>query len=48
MKKRKYVKPSFEVVVLNRQAQLLAGSAKTVPGAGTGGFSSFYIDDISD
>ena len=31
MKKKKYEKPSFEVVVMNQQPTLLAGSNGTTP-----------------
>ena len=39
MKKKKYEKPSIEVVVINKQPQLLAGSSVT-SFPGTAGFNS--------
>lgn len=43
MKKKKYEKPSIEVVVINKQPQLLAGSGISYQAVGGLGYSS---DDV--
>ena len=44
MEKKNYVKPSMEVVKLQHQAQLLAGS---VPGDGEGYIPAMNQDDMN-
>ena len=41
MKKKKYEKPSIEVVVINKQPQLLAGSGE--PFSGSAGFGGTFV-----
>ena len=45
MEKKNYVKPSMEVVKLQHQAQLLAGSE--IPGSGEGYIPAMYQDDMN-
>ena len=51
MEKKNYVKPSMEVVKLQHQAQLLAGSGSgsdtDTPGGGEGYIPAMYQDDMN-
>ena len=47
MEKKNYVKPSMEVVKLQHQAQLLAGSDTDTPGSGEGYIPAMYQDDMN-